>query len=82
MALFQTSVLKKYLKAQDQNKISKAYKKFNKYFLNPKIQKNIKSSKEEEYQGIFLTELFVNMLDYTMTTNTNHNLVAEFKKPN
>ncbi|MFC6858491.1 Eco57I restriction-modification methylase domain-containing protein [Zunongwangia atlantica] len=79
MALFQTSVLKKYLKAQDQNQISKAYKKFSKYFLDPKIQENIKSSKEEEYQGIFLTELFVKVLDYTMKPNANYNLVAEYK---
>ncbi|WP_304035986.1 Eco57I restriction-modification methylase domain-containing protein [Mesonia mobilis] len=79
MALFQTSVLKKYLKAQDQNQISKAYRKFSKYFLDPKIQENIKSSKEEEYQGIFLTELFVKVLDYTMKPNANYNLVAEYK---
>ncbi|WP_417885571.1 Eco57I restriction-modification methylase domain-containing protein [Zunongwangia sp.] len=79
MALFQTSVLKKYLKAQDNSVISKAYKKFSSYFLNPKIQENIKSSKEEEYQGIFLTELFVNILGYTMKPNTNYNLVAEYK---
>ena len=79
MALFQTSVLKKYLKAQDNNQISKAYKKFSKYFLDPKIQENIKSSKEEEYQGIFLTELFVKVLGYTMKPNANYNLVAEYK---
>ncbi|SFB93467.1 TaqI-like C-terminal specificity domain-containing protein [Zunongwangia mangrovi] len=79
MALFQTSVLKKYLKAQDQNQISKAYRKFSKYFLDPKIQENIKSSKEEEYQGIFLTELFVKVLDYTMKPNAHYNLVAEYK---
>ena len=79
MALFQTSVLKKYLKAQDQNQIAKAYRKFSKYFLDPKIQENIKSSKEEEYQGIFLTELFVKVLDYTMKPNANYNLVAEYK---
>ncbi|MDN3595126.1 Eco57I restriction-modification methylase domain-containing protein [Zunongwangia endophytica] len=79
MALFQTSVLKKHLKAQDNLVISKAYKTFSRYFLDSKIQENIKSSKEEEYQGIFLTELFVNILGYTMKPNTNYNLVAEYK---
>ncbi|WP_394907903.1 Eco57I restriction-modification methylase domain-containing protein [uncultured Mesonia sp.] len=79
MALFQTSVLKKYLKTQDQDQIKKAYKKFSNYFLNLSIQENIKSSKEEEYQGIFLTELFVKVLGYTMKPNVDFNLVAEYK---
>jgi len=79
MALFQTSVLKKYLHAQDQQEVDKAYKKFVKYFHDPKIQENIRSSKEEEYQGIFLTELFVKILGYTMKPNANYNLVAEYK---
>ncbi|MDQ7918411.1 N-6 DNA methylase [Mesonia sp. MT50] len=79
MSLFQTSVLKKYLRAQEKNQIQKAYKKFSKYFLDPTIQENIKSSKEEEYQGIFLTELFVKILGYTLKPNADFNLVAEYK---
>ncbi|WP_370567006.1 N-6 DNA methylase [Flavobacterium sp. PL002] len=54
-------------------------KKYIKYFLNPIIQDNIRNSKEEEYQGIFLTELFVNVLDYTLKPNVNFDLVAEYK---
>ena len=65
MSLYQTSVLKSYINLQEDAVIEKAYKKYVKYFLNPTIQENIRSSKEEEYQGIFLTELFVNILDYT-----------------
>lgn len=79
MSLFQISVLKKYLKQQDNEAVAKAYKKFTKYFHNPKIQENIRSSKEEEYQGIFLTELFSTVLEYTMKPNTDFNLVAEYK---
>jgi hypothetical protein len=79
MALYQKSVLNKYLKQLEQPKVSKAYKKYVKYFLNPTIQDNIRNSKEEEYQGIFLTELFVNILDYTLKPNVNFNLVAEYK---
>jgi len=79
MALYQTSVLNKYLKQLEQPKVSKAYKKYIKYFLNPTIQDNIRNSKEEEYQGIFLTELFVNVLDYTLKPNVAFNLVAEYK---
>ena len=79
MALYQKSVLNKYLKQLEPSKISKAYKKYVKYFLNPTIQDNIRNSKEEEYQGIFLTELFVNVLDYTLKPNVDFDLVAEYK---
>ncbi|MFY7669785.1 Eco57I restriction-modification methylase domain-containing protein [Tenacibaculum sp. MEBiC06402] len=82
MALYQPSVLKHYLKLQNSEAISKAYKKYSKYFLNPTIQDNIRSSKEEEYQGIFLTELFVNVLDYTLKPKEHFNLVAEYKNQN
>jgi len=79
MSLYQTSVLKSYINLQEDTVIEKAYKKYVKYFLNPTIQENIRSSKEEEYQGIFLTELFVNVLDYTLKPKANFNLVAEYK---
>lgn len=65
MPLFQTSVLKKYLSQQDQTAVQKAYRKYSKYFLNAEIQENIRSSKEEQFQATFLTELFVNVLDYS-----------------
>lgn len=79
MALYQTSVLNNYLNRQDEVVVQKAYKKYTKYFHNIGIQENIKKSKEEEYQGIFLTELFVNILGYTIKPNVNFNLVAEYK---
>lgn len=82
MSLFQTSVLKQHLSLQDQDVVAKAYKKYTKYFLNPTIQENIRGSKEEEYQGIFLTELFVNILGYTLKPNADFNLVAEYKNQN
>ena len=82
MALFQPSVLKQELKQLDALLLEKAYKKFSKYFLNPTIQENIRNSKEEEYQGIFLTELFGNVLGYTLKPNANFNLVAEYKNQN
>jgi type I restriction-modification system DNA methylase subunit/REP element-mobilizing transposase RayT len=82
MALFQKAVLNKYKKLQEQEVILKAYKKFSKYFHNTTIQENIKSSKEEEYQGIFLTELFVNVLGYELSPKPNYNLVAEYKNQN
>lgn len=82
MALFQSSVLKSHLALLNTSEVEKAYKKYVKYFLNPTIQDNIRSSKEEEYQGIFLTELFVNILDYTLKPKADFNLVAEYKNQN
>lgn len=79
MPLYQKSVLNKYLKQLDTSKVDKAYKKYANHFLNLTIQDNIRNSKEEEYQGIFLTDLFVNILDYTLKPSPNFNLVAEFK---
>jgi len=79
MPLYQSSVLKKYLRQQDSAVIDKDYKTFVKYFHNPTIQENIRQIKEEEYQGIFLTELFVKILGYTMKPNDGFNLVAGFK---
>jgi type I restriction-modification system DNA methylase subunit len=79
MALFQTSVLKKYLAQQDQTAVDKAYRKYSQYFLNPEIQENIRISKEEQFQATFLTELFVNVLDYTINPSPKYNLTTEYK---
>lgn len=79
MPLFQRSVLAKHIKLQDQSLVEKAYKKYAKYFLNPTIQKNIRESKEEQYQAKFLDELFVNVLGYTLNPNPNFNLTTELK---
>ena len=79
MALFQNSVLNKYLKQQDNDDVAKAFKKFAKYFHNPTIQQNIRESKEEQFQEGFLRELFVNVLGYTLNPNANYNLTTELK---
>lgn len=79
MSLFQPSVLKKHLKSLDKPTVEKAYKKYVKYFHDPKIQQNIKDSKEEQFQAKFLDELFVNILDYTLSPQSNYNLATEYK---
>jgi len=79
MALFQNSVLNKYLKQQDSDVVAKTYKKFVKYFHNPTIQQNIRERKEEQFQEGFLTELFVNVFDYTLAPNPKFNLTTELK---
>jgi type I restriction-modification system DNA methylase subunit len=79
MAIFQNSVLSKHLKSQDANAIKTAYAKFTAYFHNPEVQENIRNSKEEQYQGEFLIDLFVNVLGYTKNPNPGFNLTTEYK---
>ena len=50
MALFQKSVLNKYLKEQNEKVVGEAFVKFQTYFSNPTIQQNIRESKEEQFQ--------------------------------
>jgi len=79
MTFFQNSVLNKHLKAQDTSSIKAAYKKFIAHFHDPAIQENIRRSKEEQYQGEFLIDLFVNVLGYTKKPNPWYNLTTEYK---
>ncbi len=79
MGLFQHSVLNKYLNEADQTKMKAAYQKLTDYFQNPVIQQNIRESKEEQWQGGFLTELFVKVFGYTMNPNPDYNLTTEYK---
>ena len=79
MALFQKSVLNKYLKERKSETVTKHYKKFVKYFHNPTIQQNIRESKEEQFQEGFLRELFMGVLGYTLNPHANYNLTTELK---
>lgn len=79
MSLFQKSVEKKYLSELDSNLINQKYKEFQDYFGNPSIQKNIRKSKEEQFQEGFLRELFVSILGYTLNPQPDFNLTTELK---
>ena len=79
MSLYQKAVLNKFLKQQDKDAVAKAYKKFSKHFHNPKIQENIRNSKEEQYQEGFLRELFVDVFGYTLNPQPKFNLTTELK---
>lgn len=79
MALFQKSVLNKFIKSHNQKNIDEAYKKFSAYFHNTTIQENIRNSKEEQFQEGFLRELFVNVLGYTLNPEPNFYLTTEYK---
>jgi type I restriction-modification system DNA methylase subunit len=79
MALFQKTVEQKYLKQLDAELISAKYLEFKNHFGNTDIQENIRNSKEEQYQGEFLIDLFVNILGYVKNPTPNFNLTTEYK---
>lgn len=79
MGFFQDTVVNKYLKTNDSNTINQAYIRYKEHFHNPRIQENIRNSKEEQYQGEFLIDLFVKVLGYTKNPTDNFNLTTEYK---
>jgi type I restriction-modification system DNA methylase subunit len=79
MALFQGSVLRKFLNDIDKIKLQQAWQVFTAHFYNPDVQKHIRDSKEEEYQEGFVRDLFVNVLGYTLKPQPNYNFVLEKK---
>ena len=79
MSLFQNSVLNKYLKGLESEKVNQAYERFKSHFHNPTIQENIRNSKEEQYQGEFLIDLFVNVFGYVKNPTPDFNLTTELK---
>ena len=79
MALFQSSVVYKYLKYQDEGKIKEKWEHYKAHFLQQGVQNNIRNSKEEQYQEGFLRDLFVKILGYTLNPTNNFNLTTEIK---
>lgn len=79
MSLFQNSVLNKYIKALDKQTLDTAWAIFTAHFHNPNIQENIRNSKEEQYQGEFLIDLFVKVFGYVKNPTPNFNLTSELK---
>lgn len=79
MALFQSSVLKKYLAAQEHRPMHEAFAAYLTYFHNPRIRDNIRAAKEEQFQEGFLRELFVKIFGYTINPEPDFNLTTELK---
>ena len=79
MAFFQNSVINKYIQNLDKQTLQNAYARFRAHFHNAAIQENIRGSKEEQYQGEFLIDLFVTILGYTKNPTPNFNLTTEYK---
>ena len=79
MSFFQKTILKKYQAILPREQFSEAWQKYQLYFLNLKIQENIRHSKEEQFQEGFLRELFVKILGYTLNPSPDFNLITEQK---
>ena len=79
MAIFQKTILKKYLSLLNHEIVCAAYEQYKMYFHNAEIQENIRNSKEEQFQEGFLRELFVKVLGYTLNPSPNYNLITEQK---
>lgn len=79
MSIFQNSVITKYVNLQNKETILNKWSVYKTHFLNPVIQENIRNSKEEQYQGEFLIDLFVNVLGYIKNPTPNFNLITEIK---
>lgn len=77
--MFQKTIISKYLKTQNAENLTQKWNLFRAHFHHPEIQENIRSSKEEQYQGEFLIDLFVNVLGYTKNPTPNFNLTTEYK---
>lgn len=79
MGLFQQTIVKKHLQNLNTALIEQLWLNYQKHFHNLTIQENIRNSKEEQYQGEFLIDLFVNILGYTKNPTPNFNLTTEYK---
>lgn len=79
MPLFQKTIVSKYLKTQNPEILNQKWDLFKSHFHNATIQENIRNSKEEQYQGEFLIDLFVTILGYTKNPTPDFNLTTELK---
>lgn len=79
MSLFQKSVVLKHLQSQNKTVLQEKWQQFQNHFHNSAIQENIRNSKEEQYQGEFLIDLFVAILGYTKNPQPDFNLTTEYK---
>jgi len=79
MSIFQKSVLNKYLKTLDHDKVNLAFKQFQQFYNDKLRLFEIMNLKEENYQEGFLREVFVLCLGYTIRPDINYNLTTEYK---
>ena len=78
MAIFQESILIKYLKQLNPLDVDRAYEKFKQVYSPEKIQR-IKKLKEEQYQSGFINDIFKSVLGYTVDPELGYNIELEKK---
>ena len=67
MALFQKSVLRKFLNDLDKPNLQEVWRLFKDHFHNDDVQKHIWDSKEEEYQeGFDITDKEIDLMVYQL----------------
>lgn len=77
--MFQKKIIEKYLSKIDSQLLEEKYKLYSSIFLKEAKQKNIRESKEEQYQEGFIRDLFVTVLGYTIKPEENYNIFTEAK---
>ena len=75
--MFQTSILRKYLRLLNEETTQKAFAQYTAIFLNPEKQENIRNSSESQYQEGFCRDLFCQCLGYTINPEPGFNLKTE-----
>ena len=78
MAIFQKSVVEKFLSNLDESVIDSAYERFQEVYSASRINE-IKTLKEEQYQEGFIRDIFVTVLGYTIPPSSNYNIELEKK---
>ena len=76
MAIFQKSVVEKFLSELEESVIDSAYSRFKEKYSNVE---GIKKLKEEQYQEGFIRDIFVYVLGYTLQPESNYNIELEKK---
>lgn len=79
MSLFQNTVLKKYRQSQPQATLDSQWEVYRNIFHDTAKQANIRAGKEEQYQAIFLKDLFVHVLGYILHPDANYTIITELK---
>ena len=77
MAIFQKSIVEKYLNTLDESLIENAFDTYRSVYV-PKIDR-IRNLKEEQYQTQFLQDIFGSILGYTIDPEAGYNIELEKK---
>ncbi len=77
--MFQKKIIEKYRSRIDGGLLSEKYALFRATFADSEKQRNIRASKEEQYQEGFIRDLFCSCLGYTIKPEANYNILTELK---